>query len=254
MQKANPEDGAILARALDLVRIVSKSQQVQSTDFYDLYRCAMLQKALQYIPDIRLIVDGGYQEAERARVVIYPDYLITEEINTGLAFLNIEGNFHFHKATHRNYLGALLSLGLRREKLGDILVRENGAQLISATEVAGYINTNLTSVGQVNVTICEIERGDLKPPVHDYSALKTTVQSLRLDSVAAHGFGLSRTKMMSAINSGKIYLNWRLCLETSTHVNQGDVISFRGRGRVILAKTDGVTKKGRITLLLHKYL
>jgi RNA-binding protein YlmH len=249
----NPEDKEILARALDLAKVADKSHRPQLTDFYDPYRCAMIVRAVGYIPDLAVAVDGGYPAAERSRVLIFPDYLTAGDVDAGLAFLAVQGNFRFNTVTHRDYLGALLGLGLRREKLGDILVGEDGAQLIVAAEVAGFIKMGLTGVGRVGVTIREISLDELSPPARDYREIKVTVQSLRLDAVAAHGFGLSRTKMAGEIAAGKIHLNWRTCLDPSAPVRPGDIISARGRGRVAVEQTGGQTKKGRTNLLLHRY-
>ncbi len=249
----NPEDREILARALDLAEVTSKSHRPQVTDFYNPYCCAMIARAVGYISGLAVAVDGGYPAAERSRVLIFPDYLVAGDVDAGLSFLAVQGRFRFNTVTHRDYLGALLGLGLRREKLGDILVGEDGAQIIVATEVSEFIQMGLTSVGRVGVSVSAINRAALKPPVRDYREIKVTVQSLRLDTVAAHGFGLSRTKISREIAVGKIFLNWRLCLEPAAPVRPGDMISARGRGRVAVEQTGGQTKKGRITLLLHRY-
>jgi len=249
----NREDREILARALDLAEMTGKSHRPQVTDFYDPYRCVMITRAVEYIPGLAVAVDGGYPAAERSRVLIFPDYLAAVDVDPRLAFLAVQGSIRFNTVTHRDYLGALLGLGLRREKLGDILVGEDGAQIIVAAEVSGLIQMRLTTVGRVGVTTREINRAALEPPARDYREIKVTVQSLRLDTVAAHGFSLSRTKMVREIAAGKVYLNWRLCLEPSTPVRPGDMISARGRGRVVLKQTGGQTKKGRTNLLLHCY-
>ena len=249
----NPEDREILARALDLAEVIGKSHRPQVTDFYDPYRCAMIDRAVKNIPGLAVAVDGGYPAAERSRVLIFPDYLAAGDVDAGLAFLEVQGSFRFASVTHRDYLGALLGLGLRRKKLGDILVGEQGAQIIVAAEVSGFINTGLTGVGRVGVAVSEIVRAARKPPARDYREIKVTVQSLRLDTVAACGFDMSRTKMSREIAAGKIFLNWHQCLESAAPVRPGDMISARGRGRVTVEQTGGQTKKGRTTLLLHRY-
>jgi len=252
-RSTNPEDRELLARALDLAEVAGKSHRPQVTDFYDPYRCAMIARAVENMPGLAVAVDGGYPAAERSRVLIFPDYLVAGALEAGLAFLAVQGCFRFNKVNHRDYLGALLSLGLRRDKLGDILVAEDGAQLIVATEVAGYVQMGLTSVGRAGVSVQEINRAALEPPAQDYREVKVTVQSLRLDTVVAHGFNLSRAKMVREIAAGKVYLNWRLCTDPSTPVRPGDTISVRGKGRMVLEETGGLTKKGRTNLLLHCY-
>lgn len=108
-------------------------------------------------------------------------------------------------------------------------------------------------MGRVGVTVREIAREDLAPPEQVYREIRATVQSMRLDAVAAHGFGLSRSKMVGEIAAGKIFLNWRPRLDPSAAVKTGDMISARGRGRVEVVETGGQTKKGRITVVLRRY-
>ncbi|KJS77991.1 MAG: RNA-binding protein S4 [Desulfotomaculum sp. BICA1-6] len=250
---ATPEEREVTARVLDLAETVLKTRRPRTTDFYDPYRCRMVARVIEAIPDLAARVDGGNPVAERSRVFICPDFLAAKELDTELVFLEIKGNFRYAGASHRDYLGAILGLGLQRDKLGDIWVSENGAQVVAAREIAGYITAGLTSVGRVSVTVREISREELKPPEPETKDISTTVQSMRLDAVAAHGFGLSRSKMVREINAGKVYLNWRPCLDPSAQVNSGDMLSARGRGRVEVAEAGGRTKKNRIALLLKKF-
>lgn len=250
----SPEDREVLARVVDLAELVEKTHQPRVTGFYDPYRCGLIARVVESVPGLAARVDGGYPAAERSRVLIYPGYLQHDEVDTGLAFVEIKGNFRFHPATHRDYLGALLGLGLRRDMLGDILPGESGAQVIVAREVAGYITGGLDAVGRVGVTTREITREELLPPRRAYRDIRATVPSMRLDTVAAQGFGLSRSKMTGEIAAGKIFLNWRPRTDPSTAVKPGDMISARGRGRVEVMETGGQTKKGRITVVLRRYL
>jgi len=248
-----PEEREVTARVLDLAETVLKTRRPRTTDFYDPYRCRLVVRVIDAIPDLAAMVDGGHPVAERSRVFICPDFLVGNEPDTGLVILEIKGNFRYAGASHRDYLGALLGLGLQRDKLGDIWVSENGAQVVVAREIAGYITAGLTSVGRVSVTVREISREELNPPTPETKDISTTVQSMRLDAVAAHGFGLSRSKMVREISAGKVYLNWRPCLDPSAQVNPGDMLSARGRGRVEVAEAGGRTKKNRVALLLKKF-
>ncbi len=248
----SPEDREILARALDMGSAVLKTNRPRVTDFHDPFSCGLIMRAAASIPGLAAAADGGYPGAERARVVIYPDFWPVAELDAGLAFLAIRGNFRFGAAGHRDYLGALLGLGLRREKLGDIIAGEEGAQVVAAAEVAGYIRAELTRVGRVRVTVRQISREEVTPPPARGREIRVTVPSMRLDAVAAQGFQMSRSKMAREIAAGKIYLNWRPCQDPSAAVGPGDVISARGRGRLEIQQTGGKTRKDRIGLLLKR--
>ena len=250
---ATPEEREVTARVLDLAETVLKTRRPKTTDFYDPYRRSMVVRVIEAIPDLAARVDGGHPVAERSRVFICPDFMADHEPDAGLAVLEIRGNFLYAVAGHRDYLGALLGLGLQRDKLGDIWVSDSGAQVVVAREVSSYIIAGLTSVGRVNVTVREICREEIRPPEPETRDISTTVQSMRLDTVAAHGFGLSRSKMVREINAGKVYLNWRPCLDPSARINAGDMLSARGRGRVEVAEAGARTKKGRMVLLLKRF-
>ena len=250
---ATGEEREVVARVVDLAAMVQKTRRPRVTDFYDPYRSRLVIRVVESLPGLAAGIDGGYPVAERSRVLIFPHGLSREETETGLAFLEIKGNFRFVDVSHRDYLGALLGLGLQRDKLGDILVTGDGARVIVAREVADHITGGLASVGRVGVTVREITRAELDPPVPASKEIAVTVRSMRLDALAAHGFGLSRSKMVREITAGKIYLNWRPCVDPAARVNPGDLISARGRGRVEVAETGGKTKKDRINVTLKRF-
>lgn len=250
---ASAADRETLARVMDLVEAVRRNHQPRLTDFYDPYHSGIITGLVARVPGLAVRVDGGYPAAERSRVLIYPDYLVPAPVDMGLALLGIEGDFRFQRVSHRDYLGSLLGLGLRRDKLGDLLVEENGAQIILAREVVSYIEAGLAQVGRVPVTVKELAWEELRAPQQVFREIRTTVQSPRLDAVAAHGFGLSRSKMAREIAAGNIALNWQPRLDPAVTVVAGDMISARGRGRVLVDQVGGQTKKGRIHLVLKRY-
>ncbi|MBO8136656.1 MAG: photosystem II S4 domain protein [Desulfotomaculum sp.] len=248
------EDKALLARAADLAEYVLKTHQPAVTDFYDPYHTGLVFSVLQTVPEIKFFSDGGYPDAERTRVVIFPDYMMPEQVDSQLAFLVAEGSFKMSKVTHRDYLGSLTGLGLKREKLGDIIVNETGAQLIVDAAVAPYIKSNLTKVGRVHVQVREIGREQLEIPEPKVKIINTTVASMRLDAVAAAGYGASRSKVVREIKSERLSLNWIPCSNPSALVQEGDMLSLRGRGRVKVVEVKGTTKKGRTALVLYRYI
>ncbi|MFZ5631583.1 MAG: RNA-binding protein [Bacillota bacterium] len=213
----------------------------------------MVVSALKFVPGLACRSDGGYSGAERKRVVICPDYMDPENAGSGLAFLSITGSFYASRPGHRDFLGSLLGLGLKKEKIGDILVNEGGAQAVVAAEVMPYIRGHLSRVGRWEVTVEEISAGELKLPEEKLKTVNTTVPSMRLDVVAAAGFGVSRSKMADYIKSEKVNLNWQLKNSPSQPVKEGDIISIRGRGRVEVAGVSGTSRSGRIFITLKRY-
>jgi RNA-binding protein YlmH len=247
------EDRILLARAADMAQAVLDSHQPHITDFYDPYHAGLVVSSLKSVSGLAWRADGGYPGAERQRLVICPDYADPEETGSGLDFLSITGNFSDSRPGHRDILGSMLGLGLKREKLGDILVNDNGAQAVVAAEVSSFIRSNLVKAGRWEVTVERIGRSDLKIPGERVKTIDTTVSSLRMDSVAAAGFGMSRSKMVSFITAERVSLNWQVRNSPSQPVNVGDIITIRGRGRVEVSEVRGMSKGGRIKLLLKRY-
>lgn len=227
--------------------------KINITDFYDPYHTGLVISALKFTSGVSCRADGGYPGAERKRVVICPDYQDPEDTDSGLTFLSIAGSFHSSRPGHRDYLGSLLGLGLKREKLGDVLVNDGGANVIASGEVAPYIMANLLRVGRWEVSVDRMEAKDLKLPEEKVKTVNTTVSSLRLDSVAAAGYGVSRSKMAGYISSERVNLNWQVKNSPSQTVKEGDIISIRGRGRVEVTAVKGNSRGGRIFIELKRY-
>ena len=243
----------LLTRVVDQAEKVLKNHQPVLTDFYDPYHCELIFTVIKGIVGLKTVADGGYAEAERCRVLIFPEYMLPEQLDFKLTFLVVTGKFKMSPVNHRDYLGSLIGLGLKRAKLGDVIVSDQGAQIVVDTGVAQYIVAHLTKVGRVGVAVQEITREQLALPSPKIKIINTVVASMRLDAVSAAGYGTSRSKLVREINAGRLNLNWCLCNNPSALVQEGDMLSLRGRGRVKVAEIKGNTKKGRVSLVLHKY-
>lgn len=213
-----------------------------------------LQAVLSWVNGVRFRAYGGYKNAEHKRLVIYPDYYLEETIQPALAYLAIVPEDPDIRLTHRDYLGAITGLGIKREKIGDLLVTNSACQLILVPELSSFVISELKKVNTSAVTITEIDSEQLNAPDLREKVIKTTVASLRLDSIAAAGFGESRAKMAREIKALRLKVNWKAVDAPDYALNPGDVISIRGRGRVIFREMTGRSKKGRIGVLLIRLL
>ncbi|AEF95125.1 RNA-binding S4 domain protein [Desulfotomaculum nigrificans CO-1-SRB] len=245
---------ALLAKVLDNVELVLRHHRTALTNFYDPYHTGLIISMLERIPDLDFATGGGYPAAERVRVAIFPDYLDASDINFDLMLLAVEGNFKMVKVTHRDFLGSILGLGIKREMIGDVIVTEKGCQVVAAREVASYLMTNLTKVHRVGVAVREIAPEEWQMPEVTVKEIKSTVASLRLDAVAAVGFGTSRTRIAREITAERLNLNWHPCSDVSAPVKPGDILSIRGRGRVEVAEVKENTKSGRIGIVIKRFL
>jgi RNA-binding protein YlmH len=248
------EDKALASRVFDWALEAIRQNDYRLSDFLDPRELDLAAGLLKQFPGLRWHAFGGYPGAERKRVAITPDYFSAAELDWKLGAAGIEGDFREEPPTHRDYLGALLNLGLKREKLGDLLVSPEGCQVVATADLVQFICQQLERVGRWRVTVRILELERLTPPQQTVKQIRTTVASLRLDAVASSGFGLSRTKLVRLIRSGAVKVNWQPTQDQDKIVSQGDVISLRGKGRLTVAEVGGLTKKNRQILVLERYL
>ncbi len=247
------EERAIGARIVDIAESSLKQGEPQATDFLDPLSQTVAVGLLGSIAEVSYKSFGGYPRAERKRLLIFPQYYLTELLDEPITVLEIQLKSAFDTAGHRDVLGALLATGLGREKLGDIIVMERGAQAIVAKEAATYLRDHLAQVGRSPVAVEEIDPERLEVEPERVKEIRSTVASMRLDAVAGSGFGTSRTKMVRDIKSERVKLNWQPVTNPAREVAEGDVISIRGRGRVVIEEVSGTTRKGRLSLLLKRF-
>jgi RNA-binding protein YlmH len=246
------EDRMLGSHILDKCEQVLNYHKTQATDFLNPYQIEIVLPLIEQIAEINFKKEGGYPRAERKRMVIFPEYLFPDLVEKKIKVYQLDGNFAFQKLTHRDFLGALMGLGLQRKVIGDIIVHSDFAQIIVAVEIQDVIELKLDKVHQVPVEVKEIDESDLVTPVRHEKKILTTVASMRLDSVASSGFGDSRSKMSRDIESEKVRLNWKVESDPAAEVEIGDLISVRGRGRVKVEEQRGISNKGRIKLTLKR--
>lgn len=149
-------------RVVDICNSVLKNYEYRQTDFLNPFEIKNAVAIVNSNQDLACRIDGGYDDAERSVLSIFPYYQQVESSDVEISFLQIDGNFKFSSVSHRDYLGAILGLGIKREKIGDILVHEDYCQLIVESEISDYIIYNLDKVGNNRVSLKSIDRSDNK--------------------------------------------------------------------------------------------
>lgn len=245
-----------MVRLLDRVEGVLKHYEVKATDFMTPYQMKLGMDILRGIDGIGFIATGGYPGAERQVLVIYPDYYTEDQVPLPIKALEARGNTQFNQVTHRDYLGSLLALGIKREKVGDILLHGEGNQhfchMIVLEELKDYIQFNLEKVGRVSVTLKEIPLDGVKPQEIAFQEGSATVASLRLDAVISQAFKVSRSDAQGLISRELVTVNWEPIQRASYQVEPGDLISVRGKGRLEIVSIEGNTRSGRIRISYRK--
>ncbi|MGN0154846.1 MAG: RNA-binding protein [Lachnospiraceae bacterium] len=155
--------------------------------------------------------------------------------------------------THRDFLGALMNLGIERDTLGDILVKEKTAYIFCLETIADYICKELTKVKHTNVK-CEITSMDIPALSPTLVEEEFPVASLRLDGIIASLLKCSRSEALSFFEDKKVTLNGRITGRNSTLLKDGDIFSVRGHGKFIFDHAGGSTRKGKIYVHIKRYV
>lgn len=248
------ENRDCLTRILDQAEQALKTWEVVVTDFLSPPERVEAEALFRRLTDVHILGWGGYPQAERQRLAIARSDLPLDPSHIPLTLVGLAGNFMFDPATHRDFLGALLSTGLVRDKVGDILVLgERGAQAIVVPELAEFLTLQLTQVRSVPVKTQPIPWDELKVRPPQTKELTTVEASLRLDAVASAGFGMSRSKMADLISAGDVRVNWKTITQPSHTLSSGDLVAIRGKGRLSIGEV-AVTKKERYRIALTRYI
>lgn len=219
------------------------------TDFLDPRQRFIVEAIVGQNEDLQIFKEGVFEESERQRLFIAPSYYQPKKEDFQITIFTIHYPIKFVQLKHPDVLGALLSLGLERSKYGDIRVSENIIQFAVAAEVSDYIRANLTSVGKVKVHAEEVRETEALIQLAEiWNEKSYTASSMRLDVVLATVANISRQKSQSLITAGKVKVNWTVRESVSFELQEGDIISARGFGRMKILLTEGRTKKDKVRL------
>ena len=239
----------IAARVADLQNAVLKGGAPKFLGFLSLEETEFVKRIFKN--GVEFSYFGGHLCAERLFLCVHnKDYCIKDSAYPidALTVMFRRGD----TLTHRDFLGALMSKGIKRETVGDILVEEGRAVLFVSRDVSKYILEQVKLIGRVGV---KIERGFCEPlPAASQKVMQShTVASLRLDCVVAALIGVSRDKSVKFITEGLVAINSAVAEKTTKTVVVNDKISVRGYGKFTVISVDGVTRKGRTVLVTERY-
>ena len=240
-------------RLLDLMEATVKTVKFRVSPFLDPYGQEIAETICAAYDEVQLDFDGGYMGAERQRAMLRHRRFAGKPDGFAIACVETVWNGQFARLTHRDVLGAVMGLGIERELIGDILPAANTAKIICDVKIADFIVNNLTMIGAVGVKTSPSHLAEIAPREERTKEIRATVASLRLDSIVAAGFGISRSRAAEDIAADKVKLNWQSAASASKTIKEGDVLSMRGRGRVEVTEVRGQTKKGRTVVVLNRF-
>ncbi len=239
-------DELFCSRIEDLTSLCYTRQKPVFSQFLSEAKQALAQKVLQSIYFDNYIFFGGSENCERKMLGVF----YNEPEQSAFPISAIEFKYRVcDKLTHRDFLGTLMSLGIERDTVGDILVENGRTVVFVKSELKDYIESQIFKIGGAGVKIVPPNLANL-PQGRGTEEMSLTVSSLRFDNIVAAVSGFSRDKTAKLILSGETTLNFVVTQNVSCRVKDGDTFTIRGKGKFKLDKVLGETKKGRHKILV----
>lgn len=247
------EHEELFRRAEDLAGRCERGGMVTSTGFLTPAEQYALSARGTVYGNCRLLFCGGHPDCERKAAFFLPFYLDEEAFDEGEYIRALSVTAPFGEPGHRDYLGAVLGLGVKREWVGDVWVSGSRAVIFCLPSVEKHLLLSLDKVGRYGVKTAALPLDQLEAPEKRMKETVFSVKSPRLDAVAAGLFGLSRTAAAELIAAGAVSLNYAPCTKPDAAVKEGDVLSVRGSGKGRVLELGGVSRKGRLFVKTGKY-
>ncbi|CAM3697301.1 RNA-binding protein [Mesobacillus zeae] len=244
-QHFRPEEREFIDQVFGWKEYVETSYSARLSDFLDPREQQIVKSFFGMQSEVKCDFFGGFEGAERQRALIYPDYMEATQNEFQITLFELEYAKKFVRIEHRQVLGSLMSLGLKRGKYGDILLAEEQVQFLAAAEVAEYVKLQLDSIGRAGISLKEIPLHRAVGQEERWHEVAVTISSMRLDVIVSALYNISRQKSQLYIQQGKAKVNWAAVENPSFMCGEGDVLSIRGLGRAKIVTVEGKTKKDK---------
>lgn len=254
------DDKILLAQILDKIEFSKQKEKLEYTDFLDMYQIALVKIFLKKIEFKNYVLFGGFEDSERNVLIIFPEKynisMIEKNYSKIIKVIRVVLNDDDKgKYSHRNYLGGIIKVGMKREKVGDILVFDDGADILVKEESVETLKQELGTLNRFDGAKFEIvELEHLREQVIKVEELSIIVPSLRLDNFVSDLAKTSRSKAVQIIDSERVFINGQNEIKVSKQVKLGDVITIRGKGRFVVKEFSGTTRSGRTVVKVEKYV
>ena len=248
-------------RTEDLIRRCEKQYTAQFTNFLTAEEQVKVKRIASQHPDVFVMFIGGFTGAERCMAGFFHRDIYDESDVGGLSelaeieFVQIMGS-GFVNISHRDVLGSIMALGIKREALGDIIVSEDAKSAYAAviSGMGEYLCTGLERVARDKVKVSVTDAGNVPEKKQNFSDLSLTLASVRIDAALSGILGISRDKAKKLIASGRVAVNHTEVLSCDKEFSQGDIITVKGEGKFLADAFLGLTAKNRHRVIFRKYL
>ena len=244
-------DEFLIAAICDDIELCEEIEYpVYSKYFYPPQICKKLSEL--NLGNIEFILCGLNENCEKNMVAITPKSFPKDELKFPVKFFKITNKSKFKPLEHKHYLGTIMSLGVKRELIGDLIVEGNICYGIADDEIFNFLSTNLTEIAKNPVTFEESDKEEI--PEFKFQEITDSVSSLRLDNIIAAAINNSRSKSLELIEAGEVSINYTVSKDKSLLLKEGDIISVKKKGKFIFDKLIGENKKGKYKVLIKKFV
>ncbi len=254
------DDKILLAQVSDKIEMCENKNKIEYTNFLDLAQIELVQNYIDKLKIENYISYGGYEQSERKLFVIYPEKFNSTVVEKNLVSIvkivriqlpdELKGKY-----AHRDYLGAVIKLGVKREKVGDIIVDNDGADIIVEKDISKFLLENLSGLTRFSKSKITIEKIDnLRTVEVRREERDIIVSSLRLDNVISELARCSRNKALDIINMERVFVNFQCETKKTKQIKTGDMVTIRGKGRFYIKELVGQTKSGRVIVKIEKFV
>ncbi len=248
----NDEDKILISRIIDAFSTTFEKNIIRNTGFLNGHEINLAKKVAAHF-DVSYGFYGGYSEAERCILVCYPDFMHPENEDIPIKVIKACTK-NKSRLSHRDYMGAVLNLGIKREKIGDIVVCDDCGYIFCIDDISEYIILQVEKIGNCGVVLTISDFQNVEIPPKQFKEITDSVSSVRLDTLVSSATGLSRNEASNLIQKGGVSVNWEVKDKNDFRPEEGDMLSIHGFGRVLFYKIGGSSKKGRTFITLRRYI
>ncbi len=242
-------DDIFIKKIQDIFKLSEKYHSPRFSKFLDENEQALLKKE----GILGGMLFGGYESSERCMLGVFPDWYEPSYRDFPIKVLEFTKKYE-KELSHRHYLGTILSLGIERNKIGDILVGKEITYVFVCEDIAEFIKDGIRKIAGcgVEIRICDFD--EVSVPEKQFELIETVSASLRLDAVIASMLKLSRNDAKETILSGKVMVNHIEKRQTDFMLSESDLLSVRGFGRTEVFNIGNKTRSDRVHITLKKYI
>ena len=257
MQDKSEENKLLIAKVIDKFEFSKTKNKITYTDFLNMAEISVVKKYLKENKINNFVFYGGRKDADRNILIFYPEKISLEMLEKNyekileIVRIKLPNGIKYE---HREFLSGIMKLGIKREKFGDIVVTDSGADIILLSEVSKYLVDGLKDLTRFKKSEIKVENiKELKEIGKVFEDINIIVSSIRLDNFVSEIARCSRTNAQEIIKEGRVFINQINEYKDDKKVNINDIITIRGEGKFIFSEIEKETKSGRLLINMKKY-